>query len=76
MIGININEVKKYMLDHFTHERLNHKFHNNFDLTNYAINIAKRSIIEGVPITLGEVLKDLEALPDIEEAEEGEAFHG
>jgi hypothetical protein len=63
------------MLDYFTHERLNHKFQNNFDLTNYAINFAKKSMTQGTPVGLEEVLTELETLPDIEE-EEGTPIHG
>jgi hypothetical protein len=62
------------MVDYLTHERLNHKFRNNFDLTNYAINFAKRSVVEGAPKYLAEVLRVLEALPDIEEKEQGLSY--
>jgi len=55
------------MTEFLTHDRLNHKFQNNFDLTNFAIGMAKQSITEGEPKALTQILKDLENLPDIEE---------
>lgn len=58
------------MVDYLTHERLNHKFQSNFDLTNYAIKIAKTSVTDNSPKSLGDILKDLEVLPDIN-TEEG-----
>ena len=54
------------MIDYLTHERLNHKFRNNFDLTNYAIKYAKKAVAEGSPKYLGQVIRELEELPDIE----------
>ena len=54
------------MIEYLTHERLNHKFKNNFDLTNYAIDYAKKSILEQNPKSLNLVLKELEELPDVE----------
>ena len=63
-----MEKYKKY----FTHERLNNKFQNNFDLTNYAIKLAKLNIKEGEQKSLGQIMKELEDLPDIEkEQEEG-----
>lgn len=62
------------MVDYLTHERLNHKFRNNFDLTNFAIKFAKTSVSEGDPKYLGQVIKELEALPDIEEKEQGPSY--
>lgn len=55
------------MVDFLTHDRLNHKFQNNFDLTNFAIRMAKQCILEGSPKTLTQILKELEELPNIEE---------
>lgn len=55
------------MTDYLTHSRLNHKFKNNFDLTNFAIKLAKTAILEEKPKQLGEILRDLEALPNVEE---------
>lgn len=62
------------MMDYLTHERLNHKFRNNFDLTNYAIKYAKKSVAEGSPKYLGQVIKELEELPNIEIKERGPTY--
>lgn len=62
------------MVDYLTHERLNHKFKNNFDLTNFAIKLAKTSVAEGSPKYLGEVVKELEDLSDIEEKDQGKSY--
>ena len=55
------------MSEHLTHQRLDDKFENNFDLTNFAIKSAKKSIADGEPQTLDSVLVELENLPDIEQ---------
>lgn len=45
------------MLDPLTTEKIRKKFKNNFDLCNFAINIARTIIMGGTPSTLGQLLE-------------------
>jgi hypothetical protein len=56
------------ILDSLTTEKLRKKFKNNFDLCNFAINVARNSILAGQQATLGELLViiDLRASEDHE----------
>ena len=55
---------KVFVAQDFTNEKLRRKFLNNFDLANYAIEIAKKHIREGDPKTLSELLEELSQLND------------
>ncbi len=44
------------MLDSLTTENIRKKFKNNFDLCNFAINIARNMIMSGERLTLDEIL--------------------
>lgn len=46
--------------DLLTTERIRKKFKNNFDLCNFAINIARNMILAATPATLGEILENVE----------------
>jgi hypothetical protein len=52
------------MTKYYTSEHLKNKFENRFDLVNYAIKVADKSISESQPITLQEVLDKVEKLPN------------
>ncbi len=52
------------MTDSLTTERIRKKFKNNFDLCNFAINIARNIIMGGTPATLTELLVAIEARAD------------
>lgn len=41
----------------FTTEEIRKKFKNNFDLCNYAINIARNILMSGQSLTLDEILE-------------------
>lgn len=45
--------------DSLTTEIIRKKFKNNFDLCNFAINIARNMITGGTPTTLNEILKNV-----------------
>lgn len=47
-------------MDSLTTERLRKKFKNNFDLCNFAINIARTMIMGGAQVTLDEMLENIE----------------
>lgn len=53
-------------MEYFTRERLNNKFKSDFDLTNYAIKVARLHIQEQEPKNLSELIKELEGLPELE----------
>ena len=57
------------MVEYLTNERLRNKFRNNFALANFAIDMAKDSIVKGSAYTLEEVMVNLEKLPDADEAQ-------
>jgi hypothetical protein len=46
--------------DPLTTERIRKKFKNNFDLCNFAINIARNMILASTPATLAEILRQVE----------------
>jgi hypothetical protein len=48
------------MTDSLTNERIRKKFKNNFDLCNFAINIARNIIMSGTQATLDELLATIE----------------
>ena len=48
------------MSDTLTTERIRKKFKNNFDLCNFAINIARNIIMSGTQATLTELLGNIE----------------
>lgn len=48
------------MLDSLTTERIRKKFKNNFDLCNFAINIARNIIMSGTQSSLDEILVIIE----------------
>lgn len=50
--------------DYLTNERLKNKFASFFELSNYAIQIAKERIMKEEKVTLGDVINDLTNLPD------------
>ncbi len=50
--------------DYLTNERLKNKFRSFFDLSNYAIKIAKEKIIKEEKVTLSDVINELVNLPD------------
>lgn len=50
--------------EYLTNERLKNKFYSFFDLSNYAIQIAKERIMREEKVTLGDVINDLVNLPD------------
>lgn len=50
--------------EYLTNERLKRKFNSFFDLSNYAIHLAKDKIIKEEKVTLGDVMNDLANLPD------------
>lgn len=50
--------------DLLTTERIRKKFKNNFDLCNFAINIARNMILSGTPATLAEILENVEGRAD------------
>lgn len=52
------------MTESLTTERIRKKFKNNFDLCNFAINIARNIIMNGTPATLGELLTAIENRAD------------
>lgn len=47
-----------------TNERLKNKFRSFFDLSNYAIHLAKEKIIKEEKVTLSDIVEDLVKLPD------------
>jgi hypothetical protein len=49
------------MSEALTTEIIRKKFKNNFDLCNFAINVAKNVIMSGQPATLGELLVIIDA---------------
>ncbi len=51
-------------LESLTTERIRKKFKNNFDLCNFAINIARNIILSGTPATLEQLLIAIEARAD------------
>ena len=51
---------------YLTNSRLKNKFYNNFDLANYAIEMARSHMNEREPLTLQQIIEDLENLADIE----------
>ena len=51
-------------LDFLTTEIIRKKFKNNFDLCNFAINVARGVIMGGQPATLEELLIIIEARAD------------
>ncbi len=53
-------------MEFLTRERLNNKFKSDFDLTNYAIKIARLHIQEQDPKGLTQIIKELEGLPELE----------
>jgi hypothetical protein len=53
-------------MEYFTRERLNNKFKSDFDLTNYAIKIARLHIQEQDSKSLTQIIKELEGLPELE----------
>lgn len=52
------------MLEPLTTERIRKKFKNNFDLCNFAINIARTIIMGGTQATLGQLLEAIEERAD------------
>jgi len=56
------------MSDSLTTERIRKKFKNNFDLCNFAINIARNIIKGNTQVSLDEILKAIE-----ERADEGKS---
>lgn len=50
--------------DQLTTEQIRKKFKNNFDLCNFAINIARNMILSGNPATLDEILLNIEMRAD------------
>ncbi len=52
------------MLDPLTTEQIRKKFKNNFDLCNFAINIARNLLLSGTHLPLGEMLKVIEERAD------------
>ena len=50
--------------DQLTTERIRKKFKNNFDLCNFAINIARNIILSGTPATLEDILRNVEKRAD------------
>lgn len=48
------------MSDALTTETLRKKFKNNFDLCNFSINIARNILLSGNPMTLGDILHQIE----------------
>jgi hypothetical protein len=50
--------------DPLTTEQIRKKFKNNFDLCNFAINIARNVILAGSPANLDEILKTVEKRAD------------
>ena len=62
------------MTESLTTERIRKKFKNNFDLCNFAINIARNIIMGGTPATLGELLEAIEDRAD--EAPKRDPFGG
>jgi hypothetical protein len=48
------------MSDFLTTEKIRKKFKNNFDLCNFAIHIARNSILSGSQASLDELLKMIE----------------
>jgi hypothetical protein len=52
------------MTESLTTERIRKKFKNNFDLCNFAINIARNIIMGGTQATLGELLVAIEERAD------------
>jgi hypothetical protein len=52
------------MTEALTTERIRKKFKNNFDLCNFAINIARTIIMGGTQSTLGELLVAIEDRAD------------
>ena len=62
------------MTEYLTHQRLNKKFQNNFDLTNFAIKSSEQAIADGAPKSLGDILVELENLPDIEKNEQDVSY--
>lgn len=47
-----------------TTERIRKKFKNNFDLCNFSINIARNMILSGNPVTLADILANVEKRAD------------
>ena len=54
--------------DQLTTEQIRKKFKNNFDLCNFAINIARNMILSGNPATLDEILLNVEMRADESES--------
>lgn len=52
------------MSDSLTTERIRKKFKNNFDLCNFAINIARNIIMSGTQSSLDEILEVIEERAD------------
>jgi hypothetical protein len=50
--------------DPLTTEQIRKKFRNNFDLCNFAINIARNLILSGTPASLAEILETVEERAD------------
>ena len=50
--------------DQLTTEQIRKKFKNNFDLCNFAINIARNIILSGTPMSLEDILKNVEKRAD------------
>lgn len=48
------------MAESLTTERIRKKFKNNFDLCNFAINIARNLLLSGNPATLDQILEQIE----------------
>jgi hypothetical protein len=46
--------------DQLTTEQIRKKFKNNFDLCNFAINIARNIVMSGTQSTLDEILEEID----------------
>lgn len=50
--------------EYLTNESLKNKFYSFFELSNYAMRLAKEKIMNDEKVTLSEIIDDLTKLPD------------
>jgi len=52
--------------EYYTNQRLRNKFQNNFDLANYAIEVARSYMREGQPRSLKQLINEMAQLSDVQ----------